>query len=118
VGTLRCTVSHSGRTINGVLLGEPAAPAFLTYDDALLPNGQLLDDGTVLTFDQAIDETPASVANRETIRVQARDALVGNRAFLDLASPTNAQTLAQVKALTRQANGLIRLALGALDDVT
>lgn len=50
-------------------------------------------------------------ANARTILQQARDALVSNRTFLAIASPSNAQILAQVRALTRQVNGLIRLQL-------
>lgn len=57
----------------------------------------------------------AEVANAATIRDRAAQALSTNSDFLALASPTNAQTLAQVKALTRQINGLIRLTLGRLD---
>lgn len=53
--------------------------------------------------------------NRATIQQQATQALDTNRTFLALASPTNAQTLAQVKALTRQNQGLIRLLLNQLD---
>jgi hypothetical protein len=49
--------------------------------------------------------------NEDTIRKAARQALAANRTFLDLASPTNAQTLAQVKHLTRVANGLLRIEL-------
>jgi hypothetical protein len=49
--------------------------------------------------------------NEDTIRKAARQALVVNRTFLDLAAPTNAQTLAQVKHLTRVANGLLRIEL-------
>ncbi len=45
MGTIRCSTSHAGKVVNGVTLGEPAAPAFYTYDDALLPSGLLLDDG-------------------------------------------------------------------------
>lgn len=53
-------------------------------------------------------------ANRSTLTGQAMAALAGNRDFLALASPTNAQTLAQVKALTRQMNAVIRLLVGDL----
>lgn len=38
-----------------------------------------------------------------------------NRAYVALAGPTAAQTTAQVKALSRQQNGMIRLLLGILD---
>lgn len=117
MGTIRCTTSHAGKVINGVTLGEPAAPAFLTYDDALIPSGLLLDDGTFVPVDTVPDETPEGNAHRETIKAQAAQALDTNRTFLALASPTNAQTLAQVKALTRQNVGIIRLVLNLLDDV-
>ena len=47
------------------------------------------------------------------LHTKARQALAGNAAFLALATPTNAQTTAQVKALTRQTNALIRLLVAA-----
>lgn len=53
--------------------------------------------------------------NRLTIEDKARLALEANRTFLALSSPTNAQTLAEVKALARQNNGIIRLLLNKLD---
>lgn len=42
----------------------------------------------------------------------ATAAVDANRAYLALASPTSAQTAAQVKALTRQIDALIKHALG------
>ncbi len=60
---------------------------------------------------------PAVVANERTIRQRAQDGLLTNRDFLALASPSNAQTAAQIKALTRQMSSLIRIALGAFDEV-
>ena len=53
--------------------------------------------------------------NRTTLTDRAATALQANRDFLALAAPTNAQTLAQVKALTRQNTAIIRLLLGLLD---
>lgn len=55
------------------------------------------------------------LGNTATIRNNAQNALQANRDFLALASPTNAQTLAQVKALTRQTQALIRMTLGLMD---
>lgn len=59
---------------------------------------------------QVVEQT-----NETTLRSQADAALATNRAFLALGSPNNAQTLAQVKALTRQNIGIIRLLLRKLD---
>lgn len=53
--------------------------------------------------------------NEQTLRQQARQAMDANRTYLALATPTAAQTTAQVKALTRQVQALIRF---TLDDLT
>ena len=62
----------------------------------------------------AAEAARAVGANREVLTERARSALVSNREFLAVASPTNAQTLAQVRALTRQMNSALRLILGDL----
>lgn len=56
--------------------------------------------------------------NRVTLTERARAALAGNADFLALTSPTNVQTLAQVRALTRQMNAVIRLVVGDLSSDT
>lgn len=56
-----------------------------------------------------------TVTNQQTLQQQALTALVNNRTYTGLASPSTAQTTAQVKALSQQMNGVIRLALGQLD---
>lgn len=67
----------------------------------------------------AADERAAAAlaaSNEQTLRTMAAQGLTDNKTFLALATPTNAQTLAQVKALTRQMNGLIRLAVRDLSN--
>jgi uncharacterized membrane-anchored protein len=54
-------------------------------------------------------------ANRITLEDKATQALATNAKFLALTTPTNAQTLAQVKALTRENTAIIRLLLNRLD---
>lgn len=53
--------------------------------------------------------------NRLSILNKANQALADNVAFLALTPPTAAQIAAQVKALTRQNNALIRLVLNRMD---
>ena len=85
-----------------------------------------VEDGQLqITF--ASDLTPAEAlavkvraesrnANEEILRTQAYTALQTNRDFLNIpGTPTQAQVLAQVRALTRQNNGVIRMLLGHLD---
>lgn len=44
-------------------------------------------------------------------RTEAAQAIADNQTFINLASPSNAQNAAQIKALTRQMNRVIRLML-------
>lgn len=70
------------------------------------------DDGKLVEEYDTPDD-PATL-NADTLRSRAQDALVANRAFV-ASTPTAAQTTAQVKALCRQNNAVIRLLLGLLD---
>lgn len=51
-------------------------------------------------------------ATQQTIRNAAQNALANNATYLGLVSPTQAQVVAQVAALTRQVDALIRLTIG------
>lgn len=63
----------------------------------------------------ALDQAATEQTNETTIRDKATQALADNKTFLALSSPSNAQVVAQVKALTRQNNALIRLVLRRFD---
>ena len=75
----------------------------------------LADDAAQATVEQA--ERDAITANEVTLQDQALEALAANKVFYQRTSSTTAQVLAQVKALSRQNNGLIRLLLKRLDGV-
>src|SRR5689334_4182866 len=102
----------------------PARPLDLdTFTDlagvsasSLTPNG----DGTLaITWD--LDALPDGAAdaitlraetrteNERTLRLAAANALAKNADYLALATPTNAQNVAQLRALTTQVNALIRV---------
>ena len=53
--------------------------------------------------------------NEQTIRSRIGAALTANAAYVAKATPTAAETTAEVKALTRQVSGLLRLVDGRLD---
>lgn len=87
----------------------------LKTDDGVVRRYQVKNDaGDVIGED--IEPSPgSSLANQAAIYDAARQALGTNRNYVATASPTAAQTTAQVKALARQQNGIIRLLLNALD---
>jgi hypothetical protein len=67
----------------------------------------------IATYEQA--ETNATIAE---LRAQGEKALGKNADFLALDPPTNPQIAAQVEALTKQMNGLIRQVLQQWDDIS
>lgn len=68
---------------------------------------QQLDNAIVLQASSNI-----SSQNQADLMAKAAAALNVNSTFLAIATPTNAQVVAQTRALTRQVNALIRLRIG------
>ncbi len=66
----------------------------------------------------ASEQVLARIDNDSTLRRRLRRFVQDNNDFLALATPTNAQQLAQLRRLTREATNLIRLALDDLNDIT
>lgn len=82
----------------------------------LIINNITGDIADVLEY-RGVEFDVTKIDNKTTIESQALTALTNNKTFLALSAPTNAQTLAQVKSLTRQMNGVIRLLLNQLDSI-
>lgn len=115
--------------LNGPLLEDELAAAGLASDVYVAGDELVLSDlnesqrGAAQTVLAAHAATARAESTREqteqtnatTLHVRAGQALAVNTTFLALPSQTNAQLAAQVKALTRQNNGLIRLILNRFD---
>lgn len=69
--------------------------------------------GNVL--DERVETLPPERANRDAIEQTLRQAFTTNRDYIATTGPTAVQTTAQVKALSRQINALLRLTFGLLD---
>ena len=67
---------------------------------AVTVGGLLQKDGATVT--------PAADGDRAALRRQAAQAVADNNTYLAIGSPTNAQNLAQIRALTRQMNAAIK----------
>lgn len=69
----------------------------------------------------AADASAAALAastNLATLQQRAQNALTNNATYLAIASPTQAQAVAQVGKLTRQMNALIRITINQLQDIS
>lgn len=54
--------------------------------------------------------------NRDAILAKIRQAMAANATYIGLATPSAAQTTAQVQRLSREVNGILKLLLDDLDD--
>ena len=73
---------------------------------------EVFEDGVAVSSTQrVVDITAPSV--EFDIHTKARLALNVNSVYIAKVSPSNAEVAAQVKALTRECSGLIRLLIGA-----
>ncbi len=95
---------------------RPAEDATTTYDRSVTWDGtNATVTWTARPKTQAELDADTQTTNRTTIQTQAKTALANNRTYLAIATPTTAQMRAQIDALTRQHQGMIRLLLGQLD---
>ncbi len=92
------------------VVARPADTPTHTSDYAVtLVGGVPTETWTVRAKTQAELDSSAITTNEADLIARAKTALTANAAFLAAKNPTTAQAVAQVKALTRQVNALIRL---------
>ena len=100
-----------------VFEADDATETVTRWDDA----GAQLDQRAYTTAEKADKAARAAAetkqTNKRTVEDRARAALTANATFRALQSPTNAQVLAQVRRLTAECSGLIRLMLNELDTI-
>lgn len=101
--------------------GRPAAEFVVSLAGAVLTvTSKTAVPKAVVTAAVAAHTGAASpwVGNRQTVLDKAAQALADNAAYLAALPATNVQVAAQVAAITRQVNALIRLVTDALDSTT
>lgn len=99
---------ENGAAVESVVVDTVAGTCTTTTRG--VPTVRSATDGELaLATATAAERTATAVES--TLSAAARAAYSANRTYLGTASPTNAQVAAQVRALTRQVNALIRLAV-------
>lgn len=106
--------------VNGDALTDELAAAGITANVYVAGDLVVVADADEAAVRAVVDAhtpppPPPEVTNRQILEERAANALQANATFLALAAPTQAQTLAQVKTVTKECSALIRLALGLLD---
>lgn len=93
------------------VVARPAVTSTHTSDYSVtLVGGVPTETWTVRAKTQAELDATTSTTSEAALLAKAATALTTNATFLAIGSPSNAQAVAQVQALTRQVNALIRLA--------
>jgi hypothetical protein len=85
----------------------------------VVPAGrQAITEATATASGYTYPPAPTADLNAATLRTRAITALTANATYQAIGAPTNAQVGAQVALLTKECNGIIRLLLNQLDDIT
>lgn len=105
-GVVQTVIEHDGDP--AAITAPPGASAVPVTVSDRAESGGTYSGGTF---------RPRPMRNEDVIGQRLDAALDANRTFLALASPTLAQNAAQIRALTQQINGLLRVVRNRLDAV-
>ena len=103
-GTVHTVIEQQGDP--ALIIVPPGASAVPVAEGDRAESGGTYSGGTF---------RPRPLRNEDVIGQRLDAALDANRAFLALAPPTLAQNAAQIRALTQQINGLLRVVRNRLD---
>jgi hypothetical protein len=107
--------NKSEQWTNATQAGDPTPAGYTAWD----ASGNVTSTRALTQAESdalAVQDTANTQAtNKATIQQQAQTALTNNQTYLAIASPTTAQAVSQVAALTRQLDGVIRLLLQKFD---
>lgn len=98
---------------NGTQPGDPPEGYTAADGTGTVVVARDLTDDEMAQYD-GMDAAALRALNGASLHDKLTDALTSNTTYLAVKSPTSAQNTAQTQRLTRQANSLIRLALGQL----
>lgn len=90
----------------------------LVSDDGQTQVWRINDDSGKQIGSDVVPIPTTAQTNAQTLQQQPLNAIAGNITYINTASPTAAVTTAQVKALSRQVNALIKLFFNQTDDTT
>lgn len=92
--------------------GEVVQRMVMDYQSKTVEKWEFVDDVWTKTVERAMTAEEITDRNAEeserALDTRLRAVQKKNQAFLDLASPTNNQAMAQLKSLTRQMDALLR----------
>ncbi|QOT19748.1 hypothetical protein [Paenarthrobacter sp. YJN-5] len=84
-------------------------------DDGEISEARPYTEAENTDADARLTDATAKATTQADLLSKMQTALAGNVEFLNLAAPTQAQSLAQIKALTRQVNAAMRYLTNNLD---
>ena len=118
VSTFQRSTFVPGSGLRQVEVWDSVALTYTVFDGAGTQVSQRPLMPSEATDIQARELASIADANAESIRTKASQALTANATYLAIPAPTATEVRTQTELLTKEVNGLIRLLLNQLDDIS